>query len=107
MAYHFVWVARMFSAFPRIHISVSFCFNLTTFLPNIAPRKAKVRNTRGVATPTHQAKRIKMACNKRLPPATTVHSQHQIDAKEVVLKIQQDDTEKVDALVTAVMDLSR
>ena len=75
----------------------------------MVPTKAKVRKTRGSATLTPQAKRIWRVCSKRLAPSATVWGQHQIliDADEVAVTVQQDVTQKLDALVKAVMDLSR
>ena len=71
----------------------------------MVPTKAKVRMTRGVATSTPQTEETKGAGNKRL--ATTVWGQNKIDAKEVSVTVQQDVTQKLDALVKAMMDISR
>ena len=73
----------------------------------MAPTKAKVRKTKGLATLAPQAKRTWKAGNKRLALATIVQCQHQIDAKEMAVTVEQDVMQKLDSLVKAMMDLSR
>ena len=65
------------------------------------------RTEKGVALLAPNATRNKRACNKRLVSVTTVSDQNHVDAKNVPISSSDQVSNKLDALVKAVLDLSR
>ena len=73
----------------------------------MAPTKAKVTKTKGAAVPVPHAKRTNKAGSQKFAPAVTVQGQYQRDDEEMAVTTQDDDYQKLDALMSTVTDLSR
>ena len=73
----------------------------------MAPTKAKRKKTKGLTTLVSPTKITKGTGNKRRVYVTTVQGQHLMSAKEVAATAQDDVSQKLDALMKMMSDLSR